>query len=371
LVTDDSLEGAATRTRRWAGWLNLGLWTAWLFLYQEPFWYPFPIGGTGLAISALSCGLGMAGCWAWLQLVMRWRMHAPRALLWRSAGALAAPIAASVVLTGLLRDALVANMLVVGAAGEMAPNPLGFEMLDAWLGQAWVFFLYAGGALALLMLFDAAERERRLARALIAAREAQLIALKLQISPHFLFNALNAVSELIAGDRHDEAEATVAQLSGLFRAALAEAPSELARLEEEFELAAAYLAIERTRFAERLAVEIDLPAPLRSVSTPRFLLQPLIENVGKHVVARSKRTVTVTVKARLADDRLVLTVEDDGPGASQEGRAGHGIGLRSVAARLETLYGDRARLSTTARDCGFLSKVELPLEWAAPDGPRD
>lgn len=209
-----------------------------------------------------------------------------------------------------------------------------------------------------------AEREQRLARALAAAQEAQLAALRFQINPHFLFNSLNAVMSLVGAGRNRDAETVVARLAEFFRATLSSEPNAMVTLEEEFDLLGAYLDIEAARFGDRLKVVMDLPARLSEARAPHLLLQPLAENAIKHAVAPSKRPVTVRVTARAEGARLRLEVADDGAGEAATGRAGLGVGLGNVAARLTTLYGGEGRLDVQGSSRGFSAEVSLPLVFS-------
>ncbi|MEW5684219.1 MAG: histidine kinase [Pseudomonadota bacterium] len=209
-----------------------------------------------------------------------------------------------------------------------------------------------------------AEREQRLSRALAAAQEAQLAALRFQINPHFLFNSLNAVMSLVGAGRNRDAETVVARLAEFFRATLSSEPNAMVTLEEEFDLLGAYLDIEAARFGERLKVVMDLPSPLSEARAPHLLLQPLAENAIKHAVAPSKRPVTVRVTARADGDRLRLEVTDDGAVEPVVGRSGLGVGLGNVAARLTTLYGGEGRLAVHGSPRGFSAEVTLPLVFS-------
>jgi two-component sensor histidine kinase len=209
-----------------------------------------------------------------------------------------------------------------------------------------------------------AEREQRLARALAAAQEAQLAALRFQINPHFLFNSLNAVMSLVGAGRNRDAETVVARLAEFFRATLSSEPNAMVTLEEEFDLLGAYLDIEAARFGDRLKVELDLPSRLAEARAPHLLLQPLAENAIKHAVAPSKQPVTVRVTARAEGARLRLEVADNGMAEAANCRSGLGVGLGNVAARLTTLYGGEGRLAVQGSPRGFSAEVSLPLVFA-------
>lgn len=220
---------------------------------------------------------------------------------------------------------------------------------------------------------DAAERaeaERAAAQAEadhLAAQvaEAHLSALRMQLRPHFLFNALNAVSAL-ASDDPAEVRRIVARLSSMLRRVLDADARPLISLGEELAFARDYLDLQRVRF-ERLSVEEDVDGALAHAEVPTLVLQPLVENAVEHGAARGGGTVWVG--ARREGDRLVLTVGDDGPGltsgdgavAAAAGRTS--VGLANTRARLEAHYGDAGSLVLRDRAGGGAEAVvTLPLD---------
>jgi two-component system LytT family sensor kinase len=200
------------------------------------------------------------------------------------------------------------------------------------------------------------------------ATEAELRALRAQINPHFLFNALTTIGYLIQ-TAPPRALETLLRLTSLLRGVL-RSEGEFTTLGRELEVVEAYLDIERARFEQRLRVTIDVPARLRSVRVPPLVLQPLVENAVKHGIAHKQSGGEVAIRARIdrtdGDQRhLAVTVEDTGAGASaqtlERGRAS-GVGLRNVARRLECQYGAAGSLSIrTAPDAGTVVEIRLPL----------
>lgn len=235
-------------------------------------------------------------------------------------------------------------------------------LLTNFTSLAAVHVIFAGAVALTIAGIQAEERERKLAAARAAAQEAQLAALRFQINPHFLFNALNAVTSLVGAGRNPEALSVVSRLSSFFRASLNAPPGAALPLQEELDVVGSYLEIEAARFGERLAVEIEAPEALYRALLPHFLLQPLVENAVKHGVAGSKRRVTVRVCARAEGHALVLTVSDDGA-STAPAPAGSGIGLANVAARLDALFGEAGRLVTRPLNPGFEAEVRLPLTY--------
>lgn len=182
-------------------------------------------------------------------------------------------------------------------------------------------------------------REERLRE--LAARS-ELKALKAQINPHFLFNALNSISALVSIDP-DAAQRTLERLAGIFRATLLASENETVPLRKELELVDAYLDVERARFGRRLSVREAIDDEARDVEVPPLILQPVIENAVRHGISPRVEGGTVLIEARMEGDALVLAVEDDGPGvdaAHLEDALAGGYGLRNVRDRLRTKFGE-------------------------------
>jgi two-component system, LytTR family, sensor kinase len=198
------------------------------------------------------------------------------------------------------------------------------------------------------------------------ATEAELRALRAQINPHFLFNALTTIGHLIQ-TAPPRALNTLLRLTALLRSVL-RSDGEMTTVGRELELVEAYLDIERARFDERLRVSIAVPPSLRAMSVPVLILQPLVENAVKHGISPERRGGEVTVTARLDSvepSMLVLTVSDTGGGASPERlRRGRetGVGLANVERRLACQYGSEAALSiASAPGAGTTVEIRVPL----------
>jgi two-component sensor histidine kinase len=207
------------------------------------------------------------------------------------------------------------------------------------------------------------ESERQLR--LLASR-AELKALRAQINPHFLFNALNAIAGLIQ-EQPQLADETVEQLAQVFRYTLRRSQHEWVRLEEEMEFVTAYLRVEQARFGDRLRVSLHVEADAGSIAIPAMTVQPLLENAIKHGASGVEGSATVTVQARARDGLLVVEVADNGPGFppdfSLEAAAGHG--LRNIAERLKGYYGEAARLRWENTAGGARVVLEIPREAPA------
>lgn len=210
------------------------------------------------------------------------------------------------------------------------------------------------------------ERDSQAARLKIDLAEAKLATLEGRLRPHFLFNTLNAIAALIREDPN-AAEAMVGQLSDLLRASIKADPMREVTLDDELVLVDQYLSIEHTRFHDRLDATIHATAAARSAFVPHLILQPLVENAVRHGIAPRESGGRMWVNADQIGDRLVITVEDDGVGLGNAplSQAGNGVGLGSVRARLEHLYGRDQKLDVEARrPAGTKVRIELPYRSA-------
>ncbi len=169
----------------------------------------------------------------------------------------------------------------------------------------------------------------------------QLSALRNQIEPHFLFNALNAVAGLVRQGRSESAVSAIAGLSDCLRRVLDDSHRQRTSLGEEVMFLHKYLDIQKVRFAEALEVSLDVPQELVDAQIPTLLLQGIVENAIKHGIAKRVRGGMIRIGASRNDGKLVLSVYNDGPPIPSDWRNGQpGIGIPNSIARLRGLYGD-------------------------------
>jgi two-component system, LytTR family, sensor kinase len=216
-----------------------------------------------------------------------------------------------------------------------------------------------------------AARERDMAR---LATEAELKALRAQLNPHFLFNALTTIGHMIQTSP-PRALQTLLRLTDLLRRVL-RSEGTFTTLGKELELVDAYLDIERSRFEDRLEVSLSVPPSLRGARIPTLLLQPLIENAVRHGIAprRSGGRIEIAATRRERDGAppiLELRVEDTGTGmdpallSAIERLDGGGVGVRNVAERLRACYGPEATIAfDSLPDLGTIVRIRLPLQEA-------
>ncbi|NIM51894.1 MAG: histidine kinase [Gemmatimonadales bacterium] len=208
-------------------------------------------------------------------------------------------------------------------------------------------------------------RERQLAAVQLETQlaRAQIHALRMQLNPHFLFNAMNSIAMLIRHQQRDEAVRTVAGLSDLLRYVLEDTRDQEVPLRQELEFVRRYLAIEEVRFRDRLEVRIDAEPDTLDALVPNLVLQPLVENAIRHGIAKRAAAGLVTVSARRSERDLVLEVTDDGPGLSAASDANaDGVGISNTRARLARLYGDRQNFEiANTPSPGAVVRVTVPF----------
>lgn len=235
----------------------------------------------------------------------------------------------------------------------------------------WTALLAARRIDLVRVAHERCEREAREHETVRLATEAELQALRAQLNPHFLFNALTTLGYLVQ-TAPDRALATLYELTGLLRAVLRPTSGHTVPLADELAIVEAYLAIEGARFEERLRVVLDVDRAARTACVPPLLVQPLVENAVKHGIAPLKRGGEVRVWARVEGEgvsaRLRLRVSDTGAGADPATlaqRRAVGLGLRSVERRLDRLYGTAATFQFTSQ-AGAGATVELALPLTLP-----
>jgi hypothetical protein len=300
-----------------------------------------------------------------------WALSIERSLAEYWLWAIATPLIAAIARRFPLRRPHLARSLVVhvpaGAAiavAKMLADRAIFAMLTGfWTYMlastlAFNFAMYAGlVAAAHGVEFYRRSRERDQLEARLA--EARLQLLGMQLQPHFLFNTLNTIAELVHEDP-DTADRMIADLSDLLRRTLDLATVQRIRLSAELDLVSRYLNIQKARFGDRLRVTIDSTQEARDGLVPALLLQPIVENAIRHGLGARLDAGRIAIEARVADRTLVIAVTDDGEGPALGGT--ERVGLGNTRARLDALYGARARLDLSASDGrGTRATIELPF----------
>ena len=225
------------------------------------------------------------------------------------------------------------------------------------------------------------DRDRELAASRLEAKlsEARLDLLRMQIHPHFLFNTLHDISELMHEDV-ERADLMLTHLSDLLRLALDSSTAREVPLRRELHFLQRYLAIQQMRFQDRLTVSLDIHADVLDACVPYLILQPLVENAIRHGIARRPGAGRIQVRAQptgrgttvATTERLLLEVIDDGPGLRSGAAGNSGLGLANTRVRLHETYGDAHRFELAEKPGGGLRvALEIPLQCDKERGRND
>lgn len=353
------------QSRRWANWLlGFGLWTVYAIFssalthYRMAFSHKPLTWGQALYIEGSYAYAAALLSPLVIQLAKRFRLQRPH--LWRNIAVHIAATFAFSMAASFAWDFLTSRGAFSG--GSFAPARL-FSAMD-W-GLDFGVLLYW----IIVLLHYAVDYYRRYEAGLVAAADlnsqlahAQLQALKMQLHPHFLFNTLHAISELVYEDP-SAAERMIVGLSQLLRLSLETSDIEVP-LSQEMRFVELYLDIERTRFETRLVVDLEIEDRLKEALVPHLILQPLVENAIKHGIAHRSDGGRILLKATVDQDALVLSVSDNGSGlpANANGNYREGIGLGTTRSRLEKLYGASQSLYLFRHAAGVDVVIRLPLK---------
>jgi signal transduction histidine kinase len=287
------------------------------------------------------------------------RHHFPRNLLIH--------ISVSILLSGLVLSAASPLVWYLGYV-NLTRNPTLFTL---WRNNAFSIYYFHQGltiywttvvvAHALYYYRSVREAEARSGQLATQLAQAQLQALKMQIHPHFLFNTLNSIAALLHKDV-EAADRMIARLGDFLRLTLKRSDAQTVDFEQELEFLKCYLDIEHIRFQDRLVVEMDIDPQTLEVMVPNLILQPIVENAVRHGVARQTDSGHITIRARQLSNRLIMQVEDNGPGLKMNSNGGlSGIGLSNTRARLEQFYGDDFSLQiANAAGRGVTVTLDVP-----------
>jgi two-component system, LytTR family, sensor kinase len=257
-------------------------------------------------------------------------------------------------------------------------NPWGNRkwptFVDTWtttlLWQALTLLVVYALILTVTYVVDARESMARqiteTARLNEELSRAQLAALRRQIEPHFMYNALNSVAGLVRDHRNDAAVSMIVGLSEFLRRASEDSHRSQVTLLEEVEYLQRYLEIQKVRFGERLQVSVDIPAELLRAQVPNLLLQPLVENAIKHGISKRVAGGTVRVAGACHEGNLCLRVYNDGSSLPVDWEAKNtGVGIGNLRTRLHILHGKGSGLQLRRADAGGVEVVvTLPFREA-------
>jgi sensor histidine kinase YesM len=245
------------------------------------------------------------------------------------------------------------------------PGPFPGLWVQTLYNEILLYLSLYAALLAISYILES--RERLIRQQIETARlneqfsKAQLDALRRQIEPHFLFNALNAIAGLVREQRNDDAVNMIAGLSEFLRKVL-DSDSHEVPLGEEVQFLQKYLDIQKVRFADRLQLSVDVPRELHKVPVPSLILQPIAENAIKHGIAKEADGGWIRVSAYRANGWLSLSVYNDGPGLSADWESSQsGIGITNLRNRLRAMFGDSFQLSLHNEGSGVEVLLSVPF----------
>ena len=345
----------------------------------EFFVYAAVAGLKGKPLSWPDLLVGVAGFWGLAALLtppLVWAARQARARAgrpWRRAIVYAATLLGIIVVQPVL------HTLWKNATEYHQDLAKGHLLLNvaAWIvndmgGAMLVYVGVTGAVLAWDYYLRYRERERAAAaleleqaRLRASLSEARLETLQMQLQPHFLFNALHAISTLILKGETRGANEMLSHLSRFLRMTLDHADSPTVPLAVELDSLDAYLRIQRERFRDRLQVRMEIDERALSAAVPNLVFQPLVENSIRHGIGAEIGSGTIVVRAAVSGDRLALEVEDDGRGLPDGAAPNDGIGLSNVRERLEQLYPAAHELTLRERPGGgTIARIVIPLRIA-------
>jgi len=292
-----------------------------------------------------------------------WRMWPVQVLLGLIFSALASPLL--MLAEYITRDNMYQHKHAVKTMGEFwkGPEPA------IWLSSVTNFLLTYGFCLALVTGFSLYERYRdsqlRVAALERAWSTARLATLRMQLSPHMLFNLLHTIRGQIGWDPQ-RAQAMVVQLGDLLRRLLSAGERDFSRLSDELHFTYSYLELQKQRFPDRLTLHFPQVEVLPAVWVPSLILQPLVENAVVHGLSGHEGPVTIRIEID-SHDQQHLIVRITNTMAPERATGGEGIGLRNVRERLTVQFGDKASfIAQPAENGEWTATVTLPL---LRDGP--
>ena len=241
-------------------------------------------------------------------------------------------------------------------------TPFGMPLLKGIRMPFYVFVVWcAAFAYWRNNIWGQQEKQKRIETEL-ASQQIQLKALQNQLTPHFLFNAINCVYANALKENATDTQESLLSLSNLLRYAGEDSTDSMVPLEKELEFIQDYLSIEQKRFGDRLNVQVNNENSISVMTIPKMLIQPLVENVIQHVVQNSNEQVNLKITLSQSEDNLSISVANDIPEDLQKKHdKGLGSGLKNLRHRLKLIYNNNARLIVTQSEQQFAVTIELPL----------
>ncbi len=244
---------------------------------------------------------------------------------------------------------------------------LDFSLAEEFLENTAVFWGAFLAVRAIGYYRESRQREREMSQLAVEVTEARMLALRMQINPHFLFNAMNSISSLMYTDVR-AADRMLEQLSCMLRISLERGPKQLIGLREEMEFIEMYLSLQDLRSAGQVRQDISIDPRLYDALVPTMILQPLVENAYVHGISRISTGRLIQITAKKEDGQLSISVRNSGVGLKpvrEQKAGGMGIGLNNIKKRLRLHFGEKCLLTIREISDSLVEvKVMLPLNYA-------
>jgi two-component system, LytTR family, sensor kinase len=361
---------AHVRKMRFLPFLGSFLAVALLFASQQwlnaRLWYPKSHLNPALLFGAWEVQYCLWGLISWA--LWRWHGEKLRRAGWRYLLFVIGPV--SIVLGIGVEMLLVAIFpQLTMARGHLSYwQRLDFSLGEEFLENTAVFWAAYAIVRGVGHYRESRQREKAMSELAVELAEARMMALRMQINPHFLFNTMNAISSLMYSDVQ-AADRMMEQLSNMLRVSLARGSKQMITLQEEMEFIEMFLTLQDIRSSGRVRQEIDIDPHLHDALIPAMLLQPIVENAYVHGLSKVSDNGFIEIAAKPVRDMIELAVRNRGAGltsAELNGTRGAGIGLSNVRSRLQLHFGGLAHLEVkeTAQDVVEV-RVRFPLSFAS------
>jgi len=348
-----------------AGFMAVALLFATQQLLNARIWYPKTHINPLVLIGAWEVQYFLWGVISWL--LWRWHGEKLRRAGWRYLLFVMGPL--SVVL------GIGVEMVLVGFFPQLTMSHghltfwqrLDFSLGEEFLENTAVFWAAYAIVRGLGHYRESRQREKAMSSLAIELAEARMMALRMQINPHFLFNTMNAISSLMYSDVH-AADRMMEQLSNMLRVSLARGSKQMITLQEEMEFIEMYLNLQDIRSSGKVSQVINIDPHLHDALIPAMLLQPVVENAYIHGLSRMDSGGSIEVTAKPVRDMIEIAIRNSGIGlnaAELSGTHGAGIGLSNIRSRLRLHFGEQAHLDIKEAASDVVEvKVRFPLTFA-------
>lgn len=225
--------------------------------------------------------------------------------------------------------------------------------------EAPVQLMIFGTVMLILYVIYQGEHARRTEHLRTLLAKNQMQALQHQLAPHFLFNILNTISNKVF-ESPKKADQLIGQLADLLREVLSNSQETIISFDKELELAIKYIDLQKYRFENRVTFKTDIDSPCLESKIPALTLQPLIENIFKHGQS-AEGHINILITAKHDENKLLITIKDNGPGLSGGSPIIEGIGISNVRKRLHLIFGNKANIDMRSdAEIGTVVTLELP-----------